>query len=329
MKLVGRGLTFDDVLIVPQRSSVESRHDISTSVSLLDDVRLNVPIVASPMDTVTDAHMAEVMWEAGGIGILHRFLSLDERLAMAESVSDDTMFGAAVGINEDGVIPDMLLNAGADFVCVDVAHAHHDTAIDTINAIDGPVMAGTIATAEAARDLIAAGADSLRVGVGSGSACTTRVNTGVGVPQITALMDVASVASDTDVTVIADGGIRTPGDASKALLAGADAIIMGGELAVCEESAAPVTAHGDKLFRGMASESAQVDMYGDASMIEGESFTRPMNGSVASLLRRYQDGIRSAISYCGADNLQDAQENAQLIEVTGNTVWRNGAHGRE
>jgi len=225
------------------------------------------------------------------------------------------------------VVPDMLLDAGADFICVDVAHAHHDDAIETIRSIGAPVMAGTIATAEAAKDLIDAGADSLRVGVGTGSACTTRINTGVGVPQMTAISSVVDIARDENVTVIADGGIRTPGDASKALMAGADAVMMGGELAVCEESAAPVTAHGEKLFRGMASESAQRDMYGDASMVEGASFTRPMNGSVSSLLRRYQDGIRSAMSYCNGTTLGEARNNAQFIEVTSNTVWRNGAHG--
>jgi len=327
--MYARGLTFDDVLLVPQRSSIESRHDVSTEVRLIGDITIDIPVVASPMDTVTDAHMAHVMWESGGIGILHRFLSLDERIAMSESINDDTTFGAAVGINEDGVVPDMLLNSGADFVCVDVAHAHHDAAIDTIASIDGPVMAGTIATADAARDLIDAGANSLRVGVGTGSACTTRINTGVGVPQITAIASVADVARGTDVTVVADGGIRTPGDASKALMAGADAVMMGGELAVCEESAAPVTAHGKKLFRGMASESAQRDIYGDASMVEGASFTRPMNGSVASVLRRYQDGIRSAMSYCNGTTVAEARDNAQFVEVTGNTVWRNGAHGTE
>lgn len=332
MNLRGRGLTFDDVLIVPQRSSVQSRHDISTRARVVGDVEVDVPIVASPMDTVTDVGMAEAMAEAGGIGILHRFLPPQERFDMVESVADDVPFGVAIGINapdNTGEMSDQLLEAGADFVCVDVAHAHHDNAVDTIAAIDGPVMAGTIATADAAQDLVDAGADSLRVGVGSGSACTTRINTGVGVPQMTAIADVAAAVEGTDVTVIADGGIRTPGDASKALLGGADAVIMGGELAVCEESAAPVTAHGNKLFRGMASESAQIDMYGDASMVEGESFTRQMNGSVQSVLDRYQDGIRSAISYCGADTLDDARDAAAFVEVTGNTVWRNGAHGHE
>ena len=323
------GLTFDDVLIVPQRSSISSRHDISTRSRIIRDIYVDIPVVASPMDTVTDADMAEAMVKAGGIGILHRFLSMNDRIQMAESVSDETLFGAAIGINEGGVVPDMLLDAGADFICVDVAHAHHDDAIETIRSIDAPVMAGTIATAEAAKDLIDAGADSLRVGVGTGSACTTRINTGVGVPQMTAISNVVDIARDENVTVIADGGIRTPGDASKAIMAGADAVMMGGELAVCEESAAPVTAHGKKLFRGMASESAQRDMYGDASMVEGASFTRPMNGSVASLLQRYQDGIRSAMSYCNGTTLGEARNNAQFIEVTSNTVWRNGAHGNE
>ena len=326
MRIKSEGLTFDDVLIVPQRSSVSSRHNISTESRVIGDIHVDIPIVSSPMDTVTDMHMADAMEAAGGIGILHRFAPFDERLRMVSSAPDVT-FGAAIGINEEQDVPERLLDAGADFVCVDVAHAHHDDAISTVENIDGLVMAGTIATAEAAEDLIEAGADSLRVGVGSGSACTTRVNTGVGVPQMTALSDVAEVARGEDVTVIADGGIRTPGDASKALLVGADAVIMGGELAVCEESAAPVTPHGEKLFRGMASESARIDMYGDSSMVEGETFKRPLNGSVKSLLLRYQDGVRSAISYCGADNIYDAKDNAVFTRITDNTVWRNGAHG--
>lgn len=333
------GLAYDDVLIIPTSSPVDSRSNVSLKTSLSPEfgLDLDIPFVSAPMDTVTGIEMAQAMADAGGLGFLHRFQSVDSQLAAIEAI-DGPVVGT-VGI--DGT-PDKdaarLAEAGAAAVCIDIAHAHMDRCVQTVTDVvlavppNTPVIVGNVATAQAARDLVEAGADVIKVGIGAGSHCITREVTGVGVPQFTAVCEVVSEVGD-EVGVIADGGIRKSGDVARALCAGADAVMLGGLLGQCTESPAPSIRRDGELFknvRGMASKEAREDnelMEADnEEAVEGEATLRPEIGSVDRLLSDFSAGVRSAFSYVGAHTIEEAQENTEFIRVTPSTVERNGVH---
>lgn len=328
-----RGLTYDDVLLVPKRTPVRSRSEVDTSVDLAGGISLEVPVISAPMDTVTGMEMSQAMADAGGAGIIHRFCSVGEQVDAVKSV--DGIVGAAIGISSTELNRRLskLYDAGIDFLCVDVAHAHMDRAIDVTKQISSvypglPLMVGTVATYHGMGDLVDAGADIVRVGVGPGSSCLTREVAGVGVPQLTAIQDASKWGHG---SIVADGGIRKPGDIVKALMAGADAVVVGGLLGACEESLAPVFSEdsGDyKEIRGMASYEAQEDYNPEKpAYVEGGTYRVPIDGSVAEKMDSFEKGIRSGVSYCGARTIEEARENAEFIEITPNTVYRNGIHG--
>ena len=455
------GLTFDDVLLIPRRSGVSTRRQVDTRTRLCRGIELAIPVVSASMDTVTESEMAGAIAREGGIGIIHRFLPIEEHVAevrrvkRAESVIIETPYtvgpdatvrqaaafmqehgsagilvidrsrrllgivtardvlfedhldrpitsvmtprerlitapsgtpveeatrilhrhrieklplvdgegrlvglitsrdiqsrlrhpfgtkdqkgrlrvGAAIGVRGDYLERAQALAAEeADVLVIDVAHGHSTLALQTAEAVrarcpDVPLIAGNVATAEGIRDLIAAGVDGIKVGVGPGSTCTTRVVTGAGVPQMTAILECAEAAAASDVPIIADGGIRGSGDLAKALAAGAHTAMLGNLLAGTEESPGALVNRGGrqyKLYRGMASlwtSAERRDMPQEDELLseivpEGIEAMVPYRGKVAAVLGQLIGGLRSGMSYCGATTLAELRANARFIRVT-------------
>ncbi len=455
------GLTFDDVLLVPQRSGVATRRQVDTRTRLCRGIDLAIPIVSASMDSVTESRMAIAMAREGGIGIIHRFVPIAthvaevQRVKRAESVvidkpytvgpeatvrqaaafmeehgsagilvldrdrrllgivtARDVLFeteldrpivtvmtprerlitapvgtpveeakqilhrhrieklplvdaegrlrglvtsrdiqsrlrypqatkdekgrlrvGAAIGVRGDYLErAQALVEAEVDVLVIDVAHGHSDLAVATVEAVrarcgDVPLIAGNVATPEGTRDLIACGVDGVKVGVGPGSTCTTRVVTGAGVPQLTAILTCAEAAAASDIPVIADGGIRGSGDLVKALAAGAQTAMLGNLLAGTEESpGAFVTRNGRqyKVYRGMASlwtSAERRDMPQEDELLseivpEGIEALVPYRGRLSSVLTQLVGGLRSGMSYCGATTLAELRRNARFMRVT-------------
>ncbi|SDF46930.1 guanosine monophosphate reductase [Halorientalis regularis] len=333
------GLSYGDVLLVPQRSPVDSRSDVDLTTDLTPGIELDTPLVSAAMDTVTEAELAIALGEAGGLGTIHRFLTVDEQASEVAAVADAGQpVGAAVGIDEDSVgRAEALVTAGVDAVVVDVAHGHMERTLDTVAAIreaypDLELVAGNVATPAGVEDLYAAGADCVKVGIGPGSHCTTRKVAGAGVPQLTAVDDCAEAAADLDVTICADGGIRTSGDAVKALMAGADTVMLGSLFAgTAEAPGETVEVDGVryKRSRGMATTAAaedRSDKEEDVTQDEGVEGLTPYKGPVADVAEEFCAGIKSGLSYCGGHTISDAREKAEFIRVAASAREREGAH---
>ena len=337
------GLSYGDVLLVPQRSPVDSRSDVDLSTALTDDIELDTPLLSAPMDTVTGAEAAIAIGRAGGFGTVHRFLTVDEQAeAVSRVVEAGQPVGAAVGIAEDAIARTRaVVDAGADCVMVDVAHGHLERCLDTVEDLRGSVpeidlVVGNVATPTGVEDLVAAGADCVKVGIGPGSHCTTRRVAGAGVPQLTAIDDCAAAADDLGVPIIADGGIRSSGDAVKALVAGADTVMMGSLFAGTEETPPEIVEIDGgryKRSRGMATTAAaedrsdKADAAAEVTADEGvEGFTE-YKGPLESVAAEFCAGIRSGFSYCGGHTIEAARENAAFIRVEQAAKEREGAHG--
>ena len=456
------GLTFDDVLLVPKYSDITSRSQTDLSTKLSRNISINIPFVSANMDTVTESSMAVAMARAGGIGIVHRFLTIQEQanevlkvkrsgsvmienpysisseksikdaleyaedkeisgllvvdsdsklvgivterdllfakssgtisdimtkdvvtakpgvtldeakeilhnhrieklpivddsgtikgLITSKDITNNTDFpnaskdkkgrplvGAEVGVKGDFLErSESLLEAGADVLVVDIAHGHSENALSTVKNIkkafpDCELIAGNIATTQGAEDLIKAGVDAVKVGVGSGSICITRVITGSGVPQLTAVMDCAKIGRDHGVPIISDGGTRTSGDATKALASGASSVMVGSMLGGTDESPGTVlTKNGKrfKVYRGMASLAASLGRKSKETGItsfdddlndyvaEGVEAMVPYKGTVVDILKQLSGGVRSGLSYCGAHTIPQMQENAEFIKMS-------------
>lgn len=359
-------LTFDDVLLPPQKSGVKSRSDVDTSMNITPSIEVEIPIISSNMDTVTGAEMAQAMSDVGACGITHRFDGAEAQAEMIRQV--DGVVGATLGVS-DNVVEDahLYLDAGADFLCVDTPHAHadhvvssdsddtdvsHSNHMSVIEKLrnefpDVDIMAGNVASRKGAIDLINAGANSIKVGIGSGSVCETRLVTGAGRPQFTSVGEVSRGVREylnfngqdlDEVTVIADGGIRNSGDMMKSLMVGADAVMVGGFVAGCPESLKGVE------YRGMASAAAREDRSDNSSeeknienpeersrqaATEGARTNVEEQKSVKEVILEAQGGIQSGCSYCGGGSIKEARKNAEFVRTTTNTVARNGVHGNK
>ncbi len=321
---------FDDVLLVPQYSDIVSRKDISLTSVLDRRHRFRLPIISSPMDTVTGPNMASAMSRFGGLGIIHRYNTVTEQIEMVEKAlkldhpDGDEVIGVAVGVSGDYLErASLAFKAGVKVICVDIAHGHHALmrhALTTLKNTLGNsvhIMAGNVATLEAFNDLADWGADSIRVGIGGGSICSTRIQTGHGMPTLQSVIDCAR--SDRDVALVADGGIRTSGDIVKALAAGADFVMLGSLLAGTEESPGDVIYNGGerrKVYRGMASKDAQMDWRGHTASEEGVSSTVPYKGDLKDILSSLEKGIRSGFSYTGASSMSEFHSKAKFIKQT-------------
>ncbi|QRV13904.1 guanosine monophosphate reductase [Haloterrigena salifodinae] len=333
------GLSYGDVLLVPNRSPVDSRSDVDLSTTFTPSVELETPLVSAAMDTVTEAELAIALSRAGGFGVLHRFLTPSEQAEQVARVKDaGEQVGAAIGIDEDYVGRSAaLVEAGVDALVVDVAHGHMERTIDAVERLreefpETDLVAGNVATPAGVEDLAAAGADCVKVGIGPGSHCTTRKVAGAGVPQLTAVDDCAEAAEALGVTVCADGGIRTSGDAVKALMAGADTVMMGSLFAGTEEApGAVVEVDGMryKRSRGMATTTAaekRDDKEENVRADEGVEALTPYKGPVADVVEEFCAGIQSGLSYCGGHTIPAAREKAEFIRVAASAKEREGYH---
>ncbi len=323
-------LTYDDVLLVPQYSDIESRQEVDTSNKLGDSIYMKLPVISSPMDTVTGETMATAMYNAGGLGVIHRYNTIKEQCEMVGKVHKALVsrhaprIAAAVGVSGDYLQRAVnLFDAGVNVICIDVAHGHHALMKRAIKAIRAEVgdtlhiMAGNVATREGFEALVEWGADSVRCNVGGGSICSTRIQTGHGMPGLQTIFDCASVKSG--VKIIADGGIRSSGDIVKALAAGADFVMLGSMLAGTDESPGNkvVTLGGvKKEYRGMASKEAQMDWRGKYSSDEGVATMIPYKGPVDDVLTQIKNGIASGLSYSGVRTVKELQENAVFVRQT-------------
>jgi IMP dehydrogenase len=324
-------LTYDDVLLVPQYSNIQSRSEVNLTNRLGENI-FSLPIISSPMDTVTGVDMAITMNQVGGLGIIHRYNTIEEQAAMVRTAPGPV--GAAVGVTGDFEKRcSALYDAGARVLCVDVAHGHHilmERTLKTLKDIYGRdvhLMAGNVATLEGFNDLADWGADSIRCNIGGGSICTTRVQTGHGVSGLQTIFDCAK--SDRDAKIIADGGIKNSGDIVKAFAAGADFVMLGSLLAGTDETPGKVFDVDGvryKTYRGMASPDAQVEWRNRISSREGISSTVPHRGGVKEILKGLVSGIRSGFSYSGARNIQELRTKAQWVQQTGASQVESSPH---
>lgn len=333
---ISKSIAFDDILLVPQHSSITSRKTVSLR-SDIGKIILETPIIAAPMDTVCETAMAVKIAQLGGLGVLHRYMPVEQQARMLQDVIalGSTAFvsiGATGSFLDDATV---LVNAGANAILVDTANGHSDYAINAVKALraefgeDIHIMSGNVATADGFARLVDAGTNSVRVGIGGGSACTTRVVSGHGVPTLTSIIDIRNkFGYGYGPAIIADGGIRNSGDAAKALAAGANAVMLGGALAGTDESPGEIIEGNRKLFRGMASYEAQKDGRGSVSGVEGISTTVPCKGPVEHVINDFKSGIASAMSYTGVDNLRDFAYNSVYTEITNSGLAESKPHGK-
>lgn len=319
---MNKALSYDDVLLEPQYSDIESRSEIDISSDLSKGVTLCLPIISSPMDTISEGFMANAMSAVGGTTVVHRYNTIAAQTAHVESVRRPGIVGAAIGISGDFLErASSLAAAGANFLCVDVAHGHHILMKEALCQLrrmfgdDMHLMAGNVATLQGINDLSDWGADSVRCNIGGGSICSTRIQTGHGLPGLQTIFECAK--TDRDVKIIADGGIKNSGDIVKALAAGADAVMVGSLLAGTSETPGDtiMDSAGNrwKTYRGMASKEAQVDWRGTYSSFEGVTSRVPLRGRVGDVISDLERGIRSGFSYSGARSLQELQIKAKFV----------------
>lgn len=328
-------VTFDDVLIRPEYSEIDSRTKINLSQEFLG-LKLKIPIISANMDYITGPDMAWAMYKAGGLGILHRFADWDtQKKNINRQMWDTGVIAFSIGTREPDLsiaqVKEVFTGAppkSDKIVCIDVAHGHHKKVIDLVKAIKDQfphinVIAGNVATAEGVADLAIAGADAIKVGIGPGSVCTTRVVTGVGVPQLSAILDCARAAKTFNRPIIADGGIRSAGDIVKALAAGADVVMLGSLLAGTNEAPGDIidTGRGRRVKRYQGQ-----SIFGSNDALftrEGISGFVDAKGPVADVLKQLMGGLRSGMSYVGAENLEELRERAQFIRISPSTVVEN------
>ena len=335
-----KALTYDDINIVPKYSDIEHRNEINISTQFTKKTVLTTPIVSSPMDTITGYDMALEMMEWGGAGIVHRFMSIEKQTEIMKKlchmpgtdyilIKNNLPKCAAIGVTGDYLErAQELFKNGCNVLLIDVAHGHHKLvgeAIEEIKKIISgvEVIAGSVATEEATKYLCEKGADAIRVGIGNGSLCETRIRTGVGIPQVTALIDCVAVADSYNAPVIADGGIRNIGDVCKGLACGADTIMLGSLLSGTKETPGTIEKIGEwpneqlyKKYRGSASLDSKHDR-GDDKNVEGNHKIIPYKGKVKRILNDIQEGLRSSFSYVGANNISEFHSKVELIEITG------------
>lgn len=346
-----KGLTFGDVLLVPQYSKHLPK-DVSLKTKLTKKINLNIPIISAAMDTVTEDKMAIAIALCGGIGIIHKNASIDQQADMVKRVktfkadvkkypnanldkNNKLLVGAAISISNSTIErARALIKAGVDVLSIDSAHGDSLNVLKTIKQIKSvfpkiQLIAGNIATKQAAKNLIRAGADALKVGIGPGSICTTRVISGVGVPQLTAIDDVVSVAKLKGIPVIGDGGIRYSGDITKALAVGASCVMLGSLLAATDEAPGETFMQNGKKYKtynGMGSIAAMKrgssDRYfqsnTEASKLvpEGVEAALLHKGTVHAIIYQLLGGIRSGMGYCGAPTIPALTKKAKFVKIS-------------
>ena len=335
--------TFDDLQIIPRYSEVESRSQCNLTTRFTKQYKLGTPLVASPMDTVTEYNMAIAIASHGGVGIIHRFMSIETQSSQVRKVKErEKLVSAAIGATGDyQERASALVNAGAIVLLIDVAHGNTKQVRDAIKwckenlpeYVD--VIAGNVATYEGSRNLAEWGADAIRVGIGNGSLCETRIRTGVGIPQVTALIESVRAVEESgiDVPIIADGGIRMTGDVAKALSLGVDSVMLGSLLAGTRESPGEIQRMGIwpneqlfKKYRGSASAEVKQVHGLEEKNVEGNSKLIPYKGKVERIINDIRDGVRSSMSYVNAKTITEFHTNSEHVLITQNGLIEAKPH---
>ena len=352
-KFVKEGLTFDDVLLIPAESHVLP-NEVNLHTQLAPNLKLNIPIISAGMDTVTEGAMAIAIALQGGLGVIHKNMSITAQAGEVANVKnvvvpsnitkaavDDNnhlLVAAAIGVTSDTFErAEALIEKGADAIVIDTAHGHSAGVLRKIKEIrahfpDITLIAGNIATGDAARALFDSGVDIVKVGIGPGSICTTRVVAGVGVPQITAIYDAATAAREYHKPIIADGGMKYSGDIVKALAAGGNAVMLGSMLSGTTEAPGEIfesDGHKFKTYRGMGSVGAMAQAHGSSDRYfqggvneanklvpEGVEARVEYKGDVSDIVFQIIGGLRSGMGYVGASTIDDLRENAQFVKIT-------------
>ena len=349
MGSIKESLTFDDVLLLPKYSDVLPS-ETHISLKLTKKISLKVPFLSSAMDTVTESEMAIALANAGGIGIIHRNLNIKNQTNELVKVKKKKLnVGAAIGTNtEDLERAKSLIDNGCDLIVIDTAHGHSKKVLNTLTKLkkkdfNVPICVGNIATGEAAKKLYNSGADIIKVGIGPGSICTTRMVAGIGVPQISAIMDVKKVLKNKSIKIISDGGIKFSGDIAKALAAGADAIMMGSIFAGTQESPGKKFKLKGKIYktyRGMGSigamSSGSANRYFQKNFKDKSKFVPEgvegrveFKGKVSEIIYQLKGGLRSSMGYIGAKNLKQISKNAKFIKITKAGFYESMVHSVE
>lgn len=340
----GKYLSYDDVLLLPKISTVESRNDprLNTKAKIAIDLELKIPLISSPMSTVTESAMAIALRKAGGLGILHRFYASREAqiadIIKVQSETGEVAFSIGLDQGDIELVHEVTDRFGKAVVCVDTAHGGLKKSLDQVyrlaNKFDQKIriIAGNTATPPELAALIKAGAHAVRVGIGPGSLCSTRMIAGIGVSQLTAIIQARETVSglQSNCKIIADGGIRYPGDAVKALAAGADCVMIGNLFAGTDESPGEIQETNGKRWKRYYGQSSQeflnlIKKKGVTA--EGSSMDIPYRGSVNDAIEYLMGGIRSGMSYCGVYNLDDLYENATFIEISHAGQIESRPHG--
>jgi IMP dehydrogenase len=349
MEVIKEALTFDDVLLVPRYSTVLPS-ETNLHIDLGYNLKLKIPFISSAMDTVTESKMAIAIAKKGGLGIVHRNLSIiDQSKEIKKVKNKNLLVGAAIGTsNEDLLRAKSLIDSGVDIIVIDTAHGHSNKVINILSKIKKinlkkPICVGNIATSEAALKLYNEGADILKVGIGPGSICTTRMIAGIGVPQITAVLEVKKSLKNKKVKIISDGGIKFSGDIAKGIAAGADAIMMGSIFAGTEESPGKkykIKNKFYKAYRGMGSIGAMSagssnryfqKNHKDKSKFvpEGVEARVIYKGNVDKILYQLQGGLRSSMGYIGAKNIREISKKAKFVKITKAGFYESMVHSVE
>lgn len=343
-KYINNAPCFDDILLVPQYSDITSRNsvDLSTGIGFNGrSIAMKIPIIAAPMDTVCEGEMAYAIRKLGGLGIIHRYMTIDKMRKVLNDIMaiNPVALGVAVGAKGDYLERAFAaVTEGAILILVDTANGHSEYAINAVKQIRKNVgnkihiMAGNVSTFDGFLRLQDAGADSIRVGIGGGSVCTTRIVSGHGIPTLASIIDVRErIPYGTGASIVADGGIRNTGDAVKALAAGADAVMLGSYLAGTDESPGKIYSQDNrhfKIFRGMASAEAQIDANGQVSVAEGVETTVEYKGSLDKLIEDFKGGLGSGFSYSGANSIKELHENAMYIPVSQASLGESKPHAK-
>lgn len=352
-KLAKKGLTFDDVLLIPAESHVLP-NEVKLDTKLASNLQLHIPLISAGMDTVTEGNMAIAMAENGGLGVIHKNLSIEAQVDEVKKAKGKTvdpnlphpavdnqgrlLATAAVGVTSDTFErAESLLEAGADAIVIDTAHGHSAGVLRKIKEIrehfpNATLIAGNVATGEGTAALFDAGVDVVKVGIGPGSICTTRIVAGVGVPQITAIYDAASVAQKYGKKIIADGGIKYSGDVVKALAAGGNAVMLGSMFSGTTEAPGTIFTNEGKQFksyRGMGSVGAMSQQHGSSDRYfqggvneanklvpEGVEALVPYKGDVSNIIYQIDGGLRAGMGYVGAGTIEELIENSQFVQIT-------------
>lgn len=341
-RIIGKGYSYNDVLIVPKYNTVSSRRDVVFQTRVTKNYSIDIPVVVANMDTVCESKMAIAIGRLGGLGVIHRFLTIKDQAKEVEKVKKNNLIcAAAVGVKDFEERVDALDKVGVNILVLDVAHGHSKKTGKTLDYIKEKyphidVMVGNVATKDAAEYFISKKADAIKVGIGPGSACTTRIMTGAGVPQVTAIMDVYE-ATQGRVPICADGGLTCPGDVVKAIGAGADTIMSGSFFAGTDETPGKIITRNGKKFkeyRGMASFLATIKklkLDGQKTKedvhVEGEAMVIPYKGPVSKVITKILGGLSSGMTYVGVKDIDSLKGKVDFIEMTSEGYKESTAHG--